>query len=135
MIVTAAHCLDCKVWILSRSQHDMRFCPEGHVGIDGGASYVRLSFKTTPPEVRRVVIDATPLQLFDDWNTGKDEFGIIPEAEVKFAEAKESNTQIKKTKAKVKTIDEHCKKPTGSFKKFIKKNEDEERFKLKTKKK
>jgi hypothetical protein len=44
--------------------------------IDGGRSYVHLNYKTRPPTLE-LEVEQTADELFDDYRTGTDKFGLI----------------------------------------------------------
>jgi len=80
MKVNAIKCPKCGDTIYSRSRHDMHWCSCQNVAIDGGSDYVKLSFKEGPaPEIFKIDVDATPKELYDDWNNGKHKYGTIKE--------------------------------------------------------
>jgi hypothetical protein len=77
--VKAIKCLSCGDTIFSRARHDFRSCSCGKVSIDGGFDYTKLSFPAgmKPPEIFDLEVKQTPMELYDDWNTGKDRFGLF----------------------------------------------------------
>ena len=77
MKITAIQCPKCKDIIYSRAIHDCRYCRCGEVCIDGGLYYERVGFKSEPPKRLQIEIDATKEELYEDWNFGKDKFGLI----------------------------------------------------------
>ena len=81
--VVAVICPYCCCAIFSRAHHDMRFCPCGKIGIDGGDEYTRLSFDKVCSHLNKITINATKKQLYDDWNLHRDNFGIITQGELK----------------------------------------------------
>lgn len=76
--VAAQVCSLCHYTIFSRARHDYRFCQCGEIGIDGGFDYRKGSWKTTPGWDITLVIPASRRELYDDWNTRADKFGLIP---------------------------------------------------------
>jgi hypothetical protein len=58
----------------------MRSCSCKTVAVDGGFDYSKISFKGDG-DFQRVTIevDATKDQLFEDWNTNVNKFGLIKE--------------------------------------------------------
>ena len=76
MKITALVCPKCKDTIFSRTRHDMRFCSCGTVAIDGGFDYCKVSGKP-PLEFKELDLDVTERELYDDYNTGADIFGLI----------------------------------------------------------
>jgi hypothetical protein len=89
MTVYAIQCPSCHDTIYSRARHDCHPCSCGAVSIDGGLAYTRVLWDEKKlggsglPPIDRVVIGATPKQLWEDWNSGKDKFGWIKEAKIK----------------------------------------------------
>ena len=80
MKVTAIRCPQCGDTVFSRAQHDFRTCSCGSVFMDGGLEYSRYGFLKEGfknPEIVTVEINQTPQELYDDWNTRTDKYGII----------------------------------------------------------
>lgn len=77
MIVSALKCEDCGDIIFSRSRHDMRFCTCKKIAIDGGRDYIKVSWTDKIPKQIKLKIKQTNSQLYFDWNTRKDKYGII----------------------------------------------------------
>lgn len=76
--VTTAQCPTCKDIIYSRANHDFRYCSCGEIFIDGGLEYVRVGGKDLGTiEMGTLEIDATPKELYDDWNYSKDKYGVV----------------------------------------------------------
>ena len=75
--VNAIKCRKCKTIVYSRAQHDYRACQCGDIAIDGGREYTKLSFNKFMPVIKRIEIDATEKQLFDDWNNYGTKYGFI----------------------------------------------------------
>lgn len=55
--VDGIRCLDCNDVIWSRHLHDMVWCKCRKVSVDGGRSYMKVSFTDRPPENVEVLID------------------------------------------------------------------------------
>lgn len=71
-------CRKCKDMLFSRARHDFRTCSCGETSVDGGqVDYVRLLFKDKPPERAELYVDATLKELYNDWNSREDKFGLI----------------------------------------------------------
>jgi hypothetical protein len=49
--------------------------------VDGGRDYFRFAFNKQIPEQVEIEIPQTNKQLYDDWNKGRDKFGIIKKNE------------------------------------------------------
>ena len=77
MKITAMECLKCNDIIFSRTRHDYRKCTCGAVSIDGGFDYVKTSGNGKFTQMRFINVRATKKELYKDWNTQKDKFGII----------------------------------------------------------
>ena len=77
--VASVKCPICEDVIFSRARHDMRFCTCGKTTIDGGFDYVKLSFSSQqkPLEITKLPIKQTKAELFQDWNSKSDKFGLI----------------------------------------------------------
>lgn len=76
--VTAIQCPKCLDIIYSRARHDFHYCGCGEVAVDGGFDYLKMSFKKTKPVPFQLAVDAScKYQLFRDWNTNQDVFGVI----------------------------------------------------------
>ena len=87
--INSIKCPLCKCRIYSRARHDFRTCPCGAVSIDGGFDYTKISFdpeRVDPPKPEQIEIDATKEELFKDWNSGRDKYGLV---EVEIEEKKE----------------------------------------------
>jgi hypothetical protein len=76
--VTTVTCPKCEVEIYSRARHDLRSCRCGTF-IDGGFDYLRYGGPDgfSAPKIRTRYVRATKLEIFRDWNTGEDRFGLI----------------------------------------------------------
>ena len=81
MIVNAIQCHQCGDIIFSRARHDFRGCTCGTVAIDGGFDYTKTTYN---PEVVKdgvklfkLEIEQTKPQLWDDWNSGNNQYGLI----------------------------------------------------------
>ena len=76
MKLWAIKCVYCHDIIFSRARHDFRVCSCDATFIDGGFDYTRYGGDGALVEIE---LDATKKQLYDDWNTRTDKFGIIHE--------------------------------------------------------
>jgi hypothetical protein len=79
MKVMAIKCPHCENIIFSRAQHDFRECPCGKVFIDGGQEYTRYGHDNDIQQVEMMEIEVkqTKQELYNDWNTSTDSYGII----------------------------------------------------------
>lgn len=106
MKIKALKCQKCLTIIYSRARWDFNCCKckedTRRICVDGGQdAYFKVFYgKDADYKVIILDLDVTLKQLFDDWNTGKDQFGIIPETKVKFAEIKETKKVRKQPKQK-----------------------------------
>jgi hypothetical protein len=75
--VTAAECPSCKALIYSRDRHDFHWCPCGDTAIDGGFDYAKMSYKSSPPKLIKLELNATKKQLFADYNLNTNKYGTI----------------------------------------------------------
>jgi hypothetical protein len=72
-------CPHCKCFIFSRAVHDFRECACGKCAIDGGQEleYTRVIFDNVVPKEKVVELPVSKQDLYNDWNKGKDLFGIM----------------------------------------------------------
>lgn len=76
--VDAIVCGECLVTIYSRATHDFHRCLCKAVAVDGGFEYSKFSFDTQKPySLKRLKVNATKKQLWQDWNNSEDKFGWI----------------------------------------------------------
>ena len=75
--VNAIKCLKCGDTIYSRAVHDFRQCSCGECFIDGGFEYVRIGGDEKNWKSKKINVNATKKELYDDWNTRTDKFGKI----------------------------------------------------------
>ena len=78
MRIKAVKCLICGDIIYSRVRWDFRYCGCKSVGIDGGFDYCKISAKD-PSKVKSVDIEvnATKEELYRDWHSGENKYGLI----------------------------------------------------------
>lgn len=76
--VQTVTCPKCGSEMYSRAQHDYHGCKCGTV-VDGGFSYLRFGWPggSEKPKTRIRYVNATRRELYDDWNTGANKFGVI----------------------------------------------------------
>lgn len=79
MKISAVKCPKCKDIIYSRARHDMRACSCEDTTIDGGFDYCKVGFIDATPEIVQLDLEVTKAELYHDWNTGTDKYGIIKE--------------------------------------------------------
>jgi hypothetical protein len=86
MLVKCITCPDCSTTIFSRTQHDFRHCSCGNYAIDGGLLEFRVLFPNgrREPEIFKIEIDATALELYNDWNLSKNKYGRITSTQLEF---------------------------------------------------
>lgn len=77
--VHAIKCVKCKDTIYSRARHDFNSCSCGGCSIDGGLDYTKICWEPDMdcPEPFSLEIEATPRELYDDWDTNANKFGRI----------------------------------------------------------
>ena len=75
MKIAAIQCGQCDDIIYSRARHDFRWCNCKHCAIDGGRDYI----KTTGIFITYIEVDvnATEQELYNDWNTSANKYGVI----------------------------------------------------------
>ena len=101
--VPALKCPCCESVVFSRANHDFRSCPCGAVSVDAGFSgyggRIAWDGARVPemPERFSLTLDegVTQQVLYDDWNHGRNEYGIIrgPHALEKLAKAAAENEE------------------------------------------
>lgn len=77
MQVIAYKCKSCKDLVYSRARHDFRYCSCGEIAVDGGFDYTRVVYKDVMPKETELEIDASKKDLYNDWNTGVNAYGIV----------------------------------------------------------
>lgn len=89
-VVAALECPNCGDIIYSRAHHDFHWCSCGDIAVDGGFDYMRCSYKSVRPREITLDISATKQELYEDWNLGKNKFGLIKKltSEKKFDKVK-----------------------------------------------
>jgi len=76
--VNAIQCSKCGDTIYSRTHYDCRSCSCGSIFIDGGFDYTRIGSKEEKAlKVKKININATKKELYEDWNLTKGQFGLI----------------------------------------------------------
>lgn len=74
--VTAIECSSCGDIVFSRANHDFRRCTCGECAIDGGFEYTKtVGASAIKPFMLKIV--QTKQELYNDWNTGEDKYGLI----------------------------------------------------------
>lgn len=97
MKIKALECPKCGDLIYSRARHDLHFCGCSTVGIDGGFDYRRIIITVVRPELNprsvEIEVNASRQELWDDWNEGRDKYGIIksPSHQAKGAQSKQAS--------------------------------------------
>lgn len=81
MKVNAIQCPICKIWVYSRTRHDMRGCPCKSIFIDGGRDYSKITYSQhldkNKFKFRTFKIKATKNDLYIDFNKSMNKFGYI----------------------------------------------------------
>jgi hypothetical protein len=77
--VTTITCQACGDEIYSRARHDFHYCKCGETFVDGGFDYLRYGYSSRflRPEPRQRYVTATRRELYDDWNTRINRFGVV----------------------------------------------------------
>lgn len=73
----AIKCKKCGDTVFSRTTHDFRYCGCKLVAIDGGGDYTRIIGEQKDYETLQIDLKQTEKELYDDWNTPTDKYGII----------------------------------------------------------
>ena len=80
MLVRAIHCEECNTTVYSRASEDLRECKCGRVRVYGGfLNHFKYEIidKKTKYKTLKMNIQATPNDLYDDYETMEDKFGLI----------------------------------------------------------
>ena len=80
MLVRAIHCEECNTTVYSRTAEDLRECECGRVRVYGGfMSHFKYDIidKKTKYKNIKMEIRATPDDLYDDYESMEDSFGLI----------------------------------------------------------
>lgn len=80
MKVKGVKCPCCKEIIYSRTRHDFKHCSCGKIFIDGGRDYIRYGSTKdiiNDIEIYEIELDATEIDLINDWNYYKKKYGCI----------------------------------------------------------
>ena len=80
MLVRAVHCEECNTTVYSRASEDLRECQCGRVRVYGGfLSHFKYDIrgKKTKYKTIKMEIQATPADLYDDYENMEDKFGLV----------------------------------------------------------
>ena len=78
MLVNAVECKECKMIVFSRASEDVRHCACGRVVVMGGHRHFKYDVYTEPAhEVKKINIQASAEELFNDWKDMRDEYGLM----------------------------------------------------------
>ena len=80
MLVRAVHCEECNTTVYSRASEDLRECQCGRVRVYGGfLSHFKYDImgKKTKYKTIKMEIQATPEDLYDDYENMEDKFGLV----------------------------------------------------------
>ena len=80
MLVRAIHCEECNTTVYSRATDDLRECECGRVRVYGGFMghfKYDITDKKTKFKKIKMNIKATPSDLYEDYETMEDKFGLI----------------------------------------------------------
>ena len=82
MKIPAVKCNNCRDTIYSRAGHDFHWCSCESVAVDGGyePGYERLLGYPEDYTHTEVEVNATKKELYDDWNSIKNKYGVIKDA-------------------------------------------------------
>ena len=77
MKLKAIHCKNCDEVVYSRAQQDFRECSCGCVNVDGGHHYFKYGYLPGAEfNVTEISVDASLGELYDDWDTMTDKYGV-----------------------------------------------------------
>lgn len=80
MLVNAVECKECNTIVYSRTEDDVRECNCGRVVVSGGQGHFKYDVFTNPQyEIRKIRVDASLRDLYEDWYNMNDDFGLIEE--------------------------------------------------------
>ena len=74
--VKAVTCSRCGDTIFSRARDDCRYCSCGAIFIDGGFDDIKVG-GDLDCKIEELEINATKQELYEDWNSHRDKFGLI----------------------------------------------------------
>ena len=78
MFVNAVECKECDATDYSRTHEDVRMCTCGRVTVMGGQEHFKFDVYTNPTyEVKKIKVEASAQELYDDWESMEDKFGLI----------------------------------------------------------
>lgn len=83
LIVDAAECLLCGDILFSRCRHDMRSCSCENTTVDGGLTMFKFAWQVRKPKTYKLSIIQNKHELYDDWNTSTNRFGLVTLKEYK----------------------------------------------------
>jgi hypothetical protein len=81
--INAIKCLKCGDVIYSRSRHDFHWCSCESCAIDGGFDYMKITGNREDWESVQIDVFENKTDnevkkiLFDDWNKGKNKYGVL----------------------------------------------------------
>lgn len=77
--VQTVTCGNCGAEIYSRARHDYRSCPCSRTQVDGGFDYLKYGWhpEDSKPTIKTRYVGMTRKELYDDWNTMQDKFGVL----------------------------------------------------------
>ena len=79
MKVKGVICPECGAFVFSRCTDDLRHCPCEFISVDGGREQLRVGhLGDVPPKIGEYEFPMTQSDLYTDWNTKTDKYGIIP---------------------------------------------------------
>jgi hypothetical protein len=78
-LVHAVRCRKCGDIIYSRARHDFRWCSCQSVAVDGGFEYTKICGNSEDIETfeHPFSIDASEVELYNDWNGYSNKYGKI----------------------------------------------------------
>lgn len=81
-LVIGVICPRCGDIIFSRANHDFHYCTCGGIMVDGGLDYLRYGSMSEDVDFKaiktmKLYILADKKELYDDWNFGRNKYGVI----------------------------------------------------------
>ena len=78
LTVNAIECLNCGDKIFSRTGQDFRQCDCKNVSVEGGLKHFKYNISPLADfAIKKIKVDLTINELYDDWNSMNDRYGLI----------------------------------------------------------
>jgi hypothetical protein len=78
LTIKAIECHECGDTVYSRTHQDFRECTCGSISVNGGLQYFKYNAHPSSAfKIKKIQIDASVDELYEDYTTMKDRFGLI----------------------------------------------------------